>query len=319
MLRRTAFTLVELLVVIAIIGILIALLLPAVQSARESARRTQCVNNLKQIGLGIWNYESAHRVLPPGGWATQAGGYGFSWWVRIMPFMEAGNIVDELDHKSNIIGWVGGNAWSGNVFNRDKLRRKEFSFMFCPSSPLPKWVLTSPTHGEAFTMSATYSGNSGATDHLSAKNKSTSGGAAGRISEGGALIMNKLVRVGDILDGTSHTLAVVEQSDFCRNAGGTKLDCRSDCGHGFPMGPGNDGWERAFNTTCVIHRINQKSSTALGVLGNCGPNTPMQSIHSGGALGAFCDGSVRFLRENLEIQVLYDLANRDDGRANAED
>ena len=316
---RRAFTLVELLVVIAIIGVLVALLLPAVQSAREAARRTQCTNNLKQVGLAIWNYESAHRTLPPGGLATKQGGYGFSWWIRVMPFIEAGNIVDELDHKSNIIGWVGGAMWSGNAFNRDKLRKKDFTFMFCPSSPLPKWVLTDPAHSEANILSATYSGNSGATDHVTAKNKSSGGGAAGRVSFGGALVMDKFITVGDILDGTSHTLAVVEQSDFCRDAPGTKRDCRSDCGHGFPMGPGNDGWERAFNMTCVIHRINQRSSTALGVMGNCGPNTPIQSAHAGGAFIALCDGSVRFLRENLEIQVLYDLANRDDGRANVED
>jgi hypothetical protein len=265
------------------------------------------------------NYESAHRALPPGGLVTKTGGYGFSWWVRIMPFIEAGNTVDQLQHDGHIVGWVGGAAWAGNAYNRDQLRRKEFPFMFCPSSVLPKFVLTSVDHGEGYIMSPTYAGVSGATDHTTARDKNASGGAAGRISFGGVLLMHQAVTFGDITDGTSHTMAVVEQSDFCRNAGGQKLDCRSDCGHGFPMGPGNDGWERAFNTTCIIHRINQKSSTALGVMGNCGPNTPMQSQHAGGAFAVLCDGSVRFLRENLDVQVLYDLANRDDGHANSED
>ncbi len=316
---RRAFTLVELLVVIAIIGILVALLLPAVQSARESARRTQCTNNLKQIGLGIWNYESANRTLPPGGLSSKGGGYGFSWWVRIMPFMESGNIIDQLDQKSNIVGWVGGASHGGNALNRDVLRFKSFSYMTCPSSTLPKFVLTTTQHGEANLMSSNYAGVAGATDHRTARNKSSAGGAAGRISFGGVLLMNQFVTVGDIHDGTSHTLAVVEQSAFCRNAAGTKIDCRSDCGHGFPMGPGNDGWERAFNTTCILHRINQKSSTALGIEGNCGPNTPIHSEHSNGALAVHCDGSVRFLRDNIQIQLLYDLANRDDGHATAED
>jgi prepilin-type N-terminal cleavage/methylation domain-containing protein/prepilin-type processing-associated H-X9-DG protein len=100
--RRHAFTLIELLVVIAIIGVLIALLLPAVQSAREAARRTQCINNLKQLGLGLMNYESTHSVLPPplvlsgsansvtwfGGWSAHG---------RILPFLEQGSMFDAIN------------------------------------------------------------------------------------------------------------------------------------------------------------------------------------------------------------------------------
>ena len=86
--QKLAFTLVELLVVITIIGILISLLLPAVQAAREAARRLQCQNNLKQIGLAIHNYENANGMFPPGGLSSKAGGYGFSWLVRILPYIE---------------------------------------------------------------------------------------------------------------------------------------------------------------------------------------------------------------------------------------
>lgn len=78
------FTLVELLVVIAIIGILVALLLPAVQAAREAARRTQCVNNLKQIGLAMHNYQDTHKRLPPG----SAAGWGHTWHAYALPYME---------------------------------------------------------------------------------------------------------------------------------------------------------------------------------------------------------------------------------------
>ena len=89
---QRGFTLIELLVVIAIIAVLIALLLPAVQAAREAARRTQCVNNLKQIGLGAFNYESSNNVYPPGavkgGWAFT--GNGFTWRAAILPQMELG-------------------------------------------------------------------------------------------------------------------------------------------------------------------------------------------------------------------------------------
>jgi len=104
-----AFTLVELLVVIAIIAILIALLLPAVQAAREAARRTQCMNNLKQVGVALHNYESAIGTFPSGGLGRDnsgfaRGGFGHSWWVRIMPYIEQENIYEEFDQDSRGYG-----------------------------------------------------------------------------------------------------------------------------------------------------------------------------------------------------------------------
>jgi prepilin-type N-terminal cleavage/methylation domain-containing protein len=306
------FTLVELLVVIAIIGVLIALLLPAVQAARESARRTQCSNNLRQIGLALHTYENAAKALPPGG-LYAAGGYGHSWWVRILPNVEQDNLYTQFDFKGSSTGWIGGDAWGGNPRNRALLRGKTFSWMYCPSSTLPKVSLNVPEHDFANVMSPTYTGVSGANDHPTTKNKNPVQGVDGKVSAGGVLIMLEAVRIGEISDGTSNTLAVVEQSDFCRDANGLEEDCRSDCYHGFPMGPGNDGWQRAFNTTTVLHRVNEKSINALGVPGNCGPNRAIQSVHAGGAQVLLCDSSVRFLSEAIPIQTLYNLANRDDG------
>jgi prepilin-type N-terminal cleavage/methylation domain-containing protein len=311
--RPRGFTLVELLVVIAIIGILIALLLPAVQAARESARRTQCSNNLRQIGLALHTYENAAKTLPPGGLHTASGGYGHSWWVRILPNIEQDALYTQFDFQSNYTGWVGGDAWGGNRKNRELLRGKMFSWMYCPSSTLPKLALNVPEHDFANIMSPTYTGVAGAKDHPTTKNKNPVQGVDGKISSGGVLIMLQAVPVGDITDGTSNTLAVVEQSDFCRDATGEEVDCRSDCFHGFPMGPGDDGWQRAFNTTTVLHRLNEKSIGALGVPGNCGPNRAIQSVHSGGAQVLLADSSVRFLSESIPIQTLYNLANRDDG------
>jgi prepilin-type N-terminal cleavage/methylation domain-containing protein len=308
---RRGFTLVELLVVIAIIGILIALLLPAVQAAREAARRAQCSNNLKQIGLAILNYESAQTVFPPGG-LYRSSGYGHSWWVRMLPYVEQEQIEGLFDDRSGSTGWVGGDGWGGNVYNRNLFRDRFFHFMYCPSSSLPKFVLTSAEHNNGNVMSATYAGVAGATDHPTAKDR---GGNAswGRLSWGGVVIMNKTVGIRDVTDGTSNTMMVGEQSGWCLNADGSQVDCRADCWHGFPMGPGNDGWERAFNTTTVLHKINERSYMALGVEGNCGSNRPIQSVHPGGAQVLLVDGATRFVEETVNIQTLYDLANRDDG------
>lgn len=311
--RREAFTLVELLVVIAIIGVLVALLLPAVQSAREAARRTQCTNNLKQVGLAVLVYENSFSALPPGGLPTESGGYGHSWWIRILPVIEANNTYTGFNQNSQYTGWLGFGNEGGQAANRDWLRGQSFAFMRCPSSDLPEFVLDDPVHNRAHVYSATYAGVAGATDHETAKNKSGTGGATGRISWGGALITRRAVEMAEVTDGTSNTLLAVEQSDYCIDDNGNQVDCRSDCGHGFPMGWGEDGWERIFNLTCVLHPVNDKSMSLLGVPGNCGPNRTIQSAHSGGAEVVLVDGSVHFLNASTNIQTLYNLANRDDG------
>jgi prepilin-type N-terminal cleavage/methylation domain-containing protein/prepilin-type processing-associated H-X9-DG protein len=312
--RHSGFTLVELLVVITIIGILIALLLPAVQAAREAARRLQCQNNLKQVGLALMNYEAAARMFPPGG-LTIANGHGHSWWIRIMPYIEANNVVEQWDQTGASTGWMGANTHNCNI-----VRNKQFPFMYCPSSTLPALVLTMASPNDLNIQAATYAGISGAKNHRTAYDLATVGWpyTPGIACNGGVIVELRGVAIAEITDGTSNTLAVGEQSDWLLRNDLSAADCRSDCGHGFPMGPNggevgtNKQATRAFNVTCVHHRINERSASAFGVSGNCGPNTPIQSVHSGGANVVLADGSVQFLSETLDINVLYNLANRDD-------
>ena len=327
--RKPAFTLVELLVVIAIIGILIALLLPAVQAAREAARRMQCTSSLKQVGLAMLNYESNFGVLPPGGLEVpEAVVYGTSWWVRILPYIEAGTISDRFDFSQG--GWLGYNTKAAAL-----LRDVQFPFMYCPSSTLPRKVLNSEVGQVGYdqnVQSATYTGISGAADGnasnvFSAKEVQafTTGGWG---STGGILIEYRGIKMSEITDGTSNTIAIGEQSDYLSPRGKVPStwtsssspcefgDCRSDCGHGFPMGPAPSSWStdgRTFNLTCVYHPINYKSATGYGIPDNCGPNSPIQSAHPGGANVAFADGSVQMLSETLDMQTLRCLATRNDG------
>ena len=312
------FTLVELLVVMAIISILIALLLPAVQMAREAARRSRCSNHLRQVGLALLNYESTHKTLPPGGLSTAAGWYGHSWWVRMLPYIEEQEIYDDFDQRGDNTGWLGN---GGNVYNRDLLRKQHFPFMICPSSPsLDRWALTTAEDGYASIESPTYTGISGAFGHPTTRDQKNPGGTSnGLISFGGVLIVGRSVSISDIRDGTSKTMMVSEQSDWCIDVNGAKQDCRSDCASGFPMGPATkDPYERHYNLTAVLHPIGTKSYEAVGVAGNCGPNRPLQSPHGAGVNALLADGSVQFLRDTMNVLALYHYANRDDGQRDPE-
>lgn len=329
LLKRSAFTLVELLVVIAIIGILIGMLLPAVQQVREAARRSACSNNLKQGALALLNYESAHGTFPPGNEAaTLADGstsWGHSFWVHVLAFAEQKNIKD-LYHMDQI-GWTGTNG--GTLpDNHIALKGLSVPYLICSSSPLPLFpeamqpddVLagTNNTSTPAAGLKPCYVGVAGSINSPKLNDAgNTFGSRGGTISDSGILINDAGIGFGEIFDGSSNTMLLVEQSDYLINASGGNIECRSDSGHGFNMGAQQLPYEgRIFNLTVIGHQINNKDYVdvaATGGGGNTGPNRPIQSTHPGGANVAMGDGSVQFLNESLDLLTLYNLADRNDG------
>lgn len=323
-LARRGFSLIELLVVIAIIAILIATLVPAVQKVRESAARSQCANNLKQIGLALHAFHEQNRGFPPAAIPSPKNAWGHSWAVAILPFLQETSIFNQFDFvgiSSPSTGLVYGANFANptaNTFNGTLVGGKTLNNIYtCPSSPLPHFGLTFVTPpGPIGVISPMYTAISGAVDHPTAVSATVLGQPAGIRSLGGALIPKRSIRIKEITDGTSNTLLVGEQSDYCIESNGANQDCRSDWGHGFTMGAGAAGEEStwSFNYTAVRYAIGDLRWNQSGVQDLVGANRPIQSIHPGGAQVVLCDGAVRMLYVDLALQTLKNLANRDDGK-----
>ena len=326
------FTLVELLVVIAIIGVLVALLLPAVQSAREAARRSACQNNVKQMALALQNYHSAHQKFPAGSASHAVDNvwtWGFSWHVSVLPFTEQSALWDQLDHDGDealaagsglphtgLIYSNGGTTF--NTYNGKVVAGKRIEYMNCPSSDLEPWGLRGTTvPGPQGAQSPMYTGISGSISHPSRKNKDRQSDPhrhRGIRSAGGVLIGNEPVAHEEITDGSSNTLMVAEQSGFCLDDAGSPISCRSDFGHSFTMGatPEAHSDDRWFNVTTVRYAVNHRIWNSPGVGDQFyGCNRPIQSPHPSGAHAGAADGSVRFLADSIDLDTLFVLCNRD--------
>ena len=338
--KYRGFTLVELLVVIAIIGILIGMLLPAVQQVREAARRTQCANNLKQLTLAALNYESANMQLPPGNFRSpQAESapapnnirvWGHSHFVLTLPFCDQNALYNLYDLSYQ--GWTGHSTNLANP-NNAALANVTIPYLVCPSTPLelfPDGVkedlkVGDETDPPATGMMPCYAGVSGS---YQTGDEGVKAGIVqvrdSYLSQNGALTYledNSLKGIGIGLfdDGTSNTMIFAEQSDFMHyfDGDGNKVlsDCRADGSHGFNMGGrrisrAND---RLWNLTTVKDQINDKDVNATLSAGNLPCWRPIQSAHPGGATVSLTDGSVHFLDEGLELRALRNLADRNDG------
>jgi prepilin-type N-terminal cleavage/methylation domain-containing protein len=316
------FTLVELLVVIAIIGVLVTLLLPAVQAAREASRRSACQNNLRQIGLALLNFESANEELPVGAKSQKIdifpyNTYGTSWFVEILPYLEQQSLYDKLDK-------IGAN--SGSVlFNRPNgvvIDGVVIGTLICPSSPLSA---TLPVGGFQV-MLPSYVGVSGAASSetfLETRvNQCCLPGNNGEISGGGYLIPNQAVRLNEIADGLSHSVVVGETSDYIYDQAGKPF--RIDGGHlaGWIMGTPATGTPPlystftplpAWNITTVRYSPNSESYKRPGIYTDNGPNNPLNSAHVNGVNAITLDGAVFFVDSDVELNLLKQLATRDDG------
>ncbi len=292
--RSAGFTLVELLVVIAVIGILVSLLLPAVQSAREAARRMSCRNNLKQITLATHNYHDTYKVFPPGSVhsgppATTGVPVPWSWGMMMltMPFMEGSNVHDTVNMGTLNCG---AEIISLQTAGKPDPTSKLIPFLVCPSDPHgQKSLLSGPTgplplSGNAgWLFPGNYLGVAGDVDQ-------TPGGCLGIANSTGMYYDLSNSRFRDVLDGTSSTLAIGER--------------------GIPNDLGW-GWLICGGTECE-HFVSTEEGLAKGA------NLPTSlaiiqrfwSWHPGGAMFSMADGSVQFLSYNIDYNTYVALSTR---------
>jgi prepilin-type N-terminal cleavage/methylation domain-containing protein/prepilin-type processing-associated H-X9-DG protein len=303
--RRTAFTLVELLVVIAIIGMLVALLAPAVQQARESARRLACQSNLRQLGLALHGFHDMHRVFPASGWTTAGpgnrAGKSTGWRALILPHIEQQNLQGQYSFD---VHW-----WEGRNLVAASQRLKIFE---CPSVPqrLPVTSAVAKLPRPAMTFAlplapADYEAIMGVQPSIDAARY------ASLLANRSVMFRNSAVQMPEITDGTSQTIMVVECSArplVCRGRA-ARFDLTNDQGQGWIDSEG------AFSLD---------GATADGSLQGQGPlltprsmnatneNDPY-SFHPGGASFLFADGRVVFLDESIALDVLAALCTRAGG------
>ena len=290
------FTLIELLVVIAIIAILIALLLPAVQQAREAARRTQCKNNLKQLGLAMHNYHDVYGMFPighayrgcfDGNCDSNRGGPAWSWGTALLPYLDQAPLFNSFWFEQQA-AWDQAGPQQTIDSTNVLLCQTVLPFNSCPSDA------SKPTNRNdgAIPNSATssYQGNTssynGYAGNPNANNITTRRNGIFRRINGGPP-----TRIRDITDGTSNTIAIAETRwDMQRNGLNRSRWFGSQDNNGLT------GAQGATNALCVQGEwaMNWKQ-----IDGNPQPHRTAGSRHEGGAQFLFCDGTVRFISENI--------------------
>lgn len=320
---RRGFTLIELLVVIAIIAILVAILLPAVQQAREAARRSQCKNNLKQIGLALFNYEEAYEMFPAGGMAyygntnptnNVAGGdyEAWGWGAAILPYLEETQLYDALGVASRPL-------WEVMADNNTRdLSQTSIAGFRCPSDEIDNLMdggLVNSGTGRRFNgngmpdtgaglgdtyrvAGASYIGVCGIYD-VNAPQQPPTGATPQRTKNNGILGKMNFTKIARVTDGMSSTLLVGERT--------------LRCGMGAWIGNRNPGGSGAEGADYTMGRVrgpinNTNPNNGNWTTGPSGCSENFSSIHVGGAQFLLGDGRVVFLSETIESRVTGSLA-----------
>jgi prepilin-type N-terminal cleavage/methylation domain-containing protein/prepilin-type processing-associated H-X9-DG protein len=313
---RRAFTLVELLVVIAIIGVLVALLLPAVQAAREAARRMRCGNNIKQIALACHNYESSFTTLPPGGIVNFRAGVTVTesnfcvsgdantlapWTVLILPYLEEGNLHSQFNFSKS---FTGSSNIPGVSPNRELFLMNMRKYQ-CVSDP------DSTPAANNSNYLGVQGGGPPVSDPLLPGSAPCSTQAGTRVFfQSGCIYTNSRVRFAEITDGTTNVYLIGESRYM------PVPRMRGDTFHA--------GWSsglKADNTfgvpltfTAAVLQINAQKECKPGVADCFGfVSRLFGSMHPGGCHFGMADGSVQFVNQTMDINVHRQAANRGDG------
>lgn len=307
--KKNGFTLIELLVVIAIIATLIALLLPAVQQAREAARRTQCRNNLRQIGLAFHSYLDSHRMFPSG-WVeasenipTRPPENGFSWAAFILPQLDQGNLYSQIRFTAPLFLEPDRNPSTTAIENNETLVATQIIPVFrCPSDAGPA------QHNNLGSLDPVTIRNQATTSYVACfGDKVVADNASDTGSGGGVFSRNSSVRIRDIRDGTSTSLLAGERRWT-----------------GF-YSPGIPRFGDAYWAGTPDNWLMDILGTA-GVNINSVHSAKFSSEHQGGAHFLFADGHVQFISENIEsnpglpsptgayMGILQKIANIADGQ-----
>jgi prepilin-type N-terminal cleavage/methylation domain-containing protein/prepilin-type processing-associated H-X9-DG protein len=304
--RNLGFTLIELLVVIAIIGVLIALLLPAVQMARESARRSSCTNNMKQIGLALMNYAEAHRVYPPG-WDT----HGAGWTAHILPYMEHAALYDSINFVET--GPGGAANWDTDGSTNQKACETVIATFRCPSLAIDQHM---NYNGIEARVPASYRGNGGsiaASDDPSTLVPPYTDAFDGPQNHNGLFDSCSSYRPRDVADGLSKTIIVGESPtdpDFTKDGqgmdfwyiGSPQIDpcnCQTNVS--------STEYTEYVGSTVVHMNVRWTLPGTHGTL----MEMSFGSWHPQGANFLMADGSVQYLSENMDLKIYQALSTRD--------
>ncbi|QDU82366.1 putative major pilin subunit [Polystyrenella longa] len=290
--HRSGFTLIELLVVIAIISLLLALLLPAVQQVRGSARRTQCTNNLRQIGIALHNYADVHRGLPPGRITTFYGGPAvFSGWsIYLLPYLEGQNVVDKYDFDYPHF----------EIQNQEAVQQ-QISTYICPSSYDPDRTVQLSTGPLESQLLPDRFGAPG--DYYVRFGGITNSEG---VTATAAFDSNDYTPLKKISDGLTHTVLVGEISDrpqlFLRHELQSGVQTRQ---------PGWAAWSGPQALRLLGYSEDGTVEGEFDCIINCTNEQGLFSFHNGGANVLYADGSVHFLGSGMPVDIVMALHTRD--------